>query len=367
METFPMSTAPKLNIQELAMRQIRVDHGLQARVETKAENVLDYFNAMEAYKASGIRFGFPPIVVYFDGKTYWLADGFHRFKAWEKAGGISISAEIREGTKQEAILFSVSANLKMGFRPNIEDRKKAVQMLLEHKEYRDLTDTEIGRRCGTQIATVRAIREKWCSDHGVYDDGRRIKATKWGTTSITYHTVDQGIKREVLTRDSVRTDKRGRMSISWQGKKRHLGKRDAPNAEERIETAITELQSQSIVKKIGISSPAHLSLWFLRRGVILSNRPKGTNNIRPNGGAPGLSPDLCAPGFIIRVEPKLTPRSLPAALGDVLLWRQANDPKAVAVVVCYPDDDVKDMIRHAKALGVEFLTPHEVVERFAAK
>jgi hypothetical protein len=29
---------------------------------------------------------FPPVVVYFDGTDYWLADGFHRLAAWERIG-----------------------------------------------------------------------------------------------------------------------------------------------------------------------------------------------------------------------------------------------------------------------------------------
>ncbi len=49
--------------------------GAQAGVEINETTVADYAADM----ASGA--GFPPVVVYFDGTDYWLADGFHRVRA----------------------------------------------------------------------------------------------------------------------------------------------------------------------------------------------------------------------------------------------------------------------------------------------
>jgi ParB-like chromosome segregation protein Spo0J len=43
----------------------------------------------------------PPIRVYYDGRTYWLADGFHRIAASLRRGRRTISAEIVPGTFAE--------------------------------------------------------------------------------------------------------------------------------------------------------------------------------------------------------------------------------------------------------------------------
>jgi uncharacterized protein (DUF1015 family) len=41
---------------------------------------------------------FPPISVYFDGKDYWVADGFHRVYATKSIRRRKIAAEITLGT-----------------------------------------------------------------------------------------------------------------------------------------------------------------------------------------------------------------------------------------------------------------------------
>ena len=68
------------------------DGGAQMRVEMRAETVNDYANDMLDGAV------FPPVVVYYDGTDYWLADGFHRVEAARKIGRETIVAEIRKGT-----------------------------------------------------------------------------------------------------------------------------------------------------------------------------------------------------------------------------------------------------------------------------
>lgn len=52
----------------------------QARAATSPEAIAEYADDMR----EGQRF--PPIIVFLDGNTYWLADGFHRVAAAELAG-----------------------------------------------------------------------------------------------------------------------------------------------------------------------------------------------------------------------------------------------------------------------------------------
>ena len=56
----------------LPMDVIRIDGGTQSRVKIRTDVVDDYAEHM----ANGAVF--PPGVAFFDGKEYWLADGFHR-------------------------------------------------------------------------------------------------------------------------------------------------------------------------------------------------------------------------------------------------------------------------------------------------
>src|SRR6266571_9080734 len=51
------------------------------------------------------------ILVFRDGQSYWLADGFHRVSAARQAGLTELPAEVQEGTKRDAILAACGANL----------------------------------------------------------------------------------------------------------------------------------------------------------------------------------------------------------------------------------------------------------------
>ena len=61
---------------KLKPSQIRQDGGTQPRAEIWQDVVDDYAEQMTAGAT------FPPIVVFYDGTHYWLADGFHRLAAW---------------------------------------------------------------------------------------------------------------------------------------------------------------------------------------------------------------------------------------------------------------------------------------------
>lgn len=64
----------------LALDLIQIDGGTQSRATLNDQVVSEY---AEAIKGGAT---FPPIVVFYDGKKHWLADGFHRFHAYQKAG-----------------------------------------------------------------------------------------------------------------------------------------------------------------------------------------------------------------------------------------------------------------------------------------
>lgn len=137
----------------LDMASIRIDGGTQSRTSINTDTVSEYAQAL----TDGATM--PPVVVFFDGADYWLADGFHRFHAFRKAGRDSIKADVRQGTCREARLYAASANSAHGLRRTNEDKRRAVLMVLEDEDCAEYwTDREIAKHCAVSHPFVAAIR-----------------------------------------------------------------------------------------------------------------------------------------------------------------------------------------------------------------
>ncbi len=143
-ETFP--------IQLMSLKAIKVDHDLQSRARMSLEDQRDFSEAM----LRGDQF--PPVTLFYDGKKYWLADGFHRHAAAVKARLDSIRAEIRIGTTRDAAVFSAGANQKFSIKRNNEDIKKALYMLFRDKEWSTMSAALIAKHVGVNFVTVQRHR-----------------------------------------------------------------------------------------------------------------------------------------------------------------------------------------------------------------
>lgn len=152
---------------------IRVNGGTQSRANLDRAVVSDY--------AEAVREGatFPPIVVFFDGASYWLADGFHRYEAYSAAQVYDVPADVRQGTQRDAILFSVGANASHGLRRTNDDKRRAVLTLLNDPEWAAWSDREIARRCGVSHDFANRARRSLSSD----DSEARTYTTKHGSTA----------------------------------------------------------------------------------------------------------------------------------------------------------------------------------------
>lgn len=159
---------------KINLSEIRIDGGTQSRVEINEQVVSDYAEAIHA----GIRF--PEVSLFFDGTTYWLVDGFHRFLAHERAGKKSIDAESRNGTQRDAILYSVGANADHGLRRSNADKRKAVGILLADAEWGAWSDRQIAEACSVSHNFVSELRRSLSSD----DSEKRIFTTKHGTQAV---------------------------------------------------------------------------------------------------------------------------------------------------------------------------------------
>ena len=109
--------------------QIRRDGGTQPRTAIHSPTMEEYAEQMKA----GIEF--PPVIVFYDGTDYWLADGFHRVEAACSIGLKKIAARIKQGSRRDAILYSVGANATHGLRRSNTDKRRAVLRLLEDEQW----------------------------------------------------------------------------------------------------------------------------------------------------------------------------------------------------------------------------------------
>jgi DNA methylase/ParB-like nuclease domain len=138
----------------LPIDAVHTDGGTQIRTELNQFLIDDYAAAVQAGAV------FPPVVVFSDGTDYWLADGFHRLEARRRAGFTEISADLREGTRRDAVLFAVGANVSHGLRRSNSDKRRAVLVLLEDEQWRCWSDREIARIAVVSHEFVRTLRAR---------------------------------------------------------------------------------------------------------------------------------------------------------------------------------------------------------------
>ncbi|MFT5682860.1 MAG: hypothetical protein ACI8RZ_003784 [Myxococcota bacterium] len=164
--------------QRVAIADIRLDGGTQQRVTINDATVAEYAEDMKA----GAKF--PPLLLFFDGTDYWLADGFHRLAAIKRLPRRrKIDAEVREGTQRDAILHSVTVNAQHGLRRSNADKRNAVETLVKDPEWSGWSNSEIARRCSVSEYLVRNIRRDLTSIKSKLEPAPtdRTYVTKHGT------------------------------------------------------------------------------------------------------------------------------------------------------------------------------------------
>lgn len=136
----------------LKLSQIRLDGDTQPRAAMSQAAVDDYSDAMW----EGVKF--PPVVVFYDGTDYWLADGFHRRDAAFAAGFTEIECDVHQGTLQNAQWYSFAANKTNGLRRTNNDKERAVKAALTHPNATGLRDRKIAEHVGVSHEYVRQMR-----------------------------------------------------------------------------------------------------------------------------------------------------------------------------------------------------------------
>ena len=144
----------------IKLSAIRLDGGTQARAALDQSVVMEYSENMK----EGDKF--PNIIVFMDGSTYWLADGFHRYFARKANGETEIECDVKEGTQRDALLYSFGANGGRGLKLNHEDVRSIITRMLQDDEWKSWSDTQIAKHIGTSKMTVGRVR------HALEEEGK---------------------------------------------------------------------------------------------------------------------------------------------------------------------------------------------------
>lgn len=208
----------------IPISQIRIDGGTQPRAVIDYAAVQDYMDMMR----DGVKF--PPIIVFYDGSDYWLADGFHRKEAAFGADMDEIACEIHQGTQQDAQWFSFSANKSNGLRRTNEDKQRAANAALVHPNGAGLSDSKIAMHVGCSREWVRQIRERLVSCKHLQDKNERT-VTRGDTT---YEQKTANIGRKAKPKPSRDGGTRVATDMPWRETEQaqsHVGPIATPKAE----------------------------------------------------------------------------------------------------------------------------------------
>jgi hypothetical protein len=195
-------------VEYLPLDEIRRDGGTQPRTKIDLQHV----KRLEEQIEDGQEL--EPAVVFYDGESYWLADGFHRWHAHKNQEQEVIACVIHQGTRRDAVLYSVGANAehKPALPRSREDKRRAVLTLLQDPEWKEWSDREIARLCKVSNRYVSNLRKDLTVNvHS--DDSSRTYKTKHGTIA-TMNTVNIG-KNKILEKlpETDRVTVRGDRSL----------------------------------------------------------------------------------------------------------------------------------------------------------
>jgi hypothetical protein len=138
----------------LPLSAIRTDGGTQIRARLNRPAIDRYAALMREGHT------FPPMVVFFDGREYWLAHGFHRLEGAKKAELDTIPAEIHLGTSEDARWYACGAHKEHGLGRSNKDKQRAVIAALNHPNGRAMSDGAIGLHVGVDSKTVARWRRR---------------------------------------------------------------------------------------------------------------------------------------------------------------------------------------------------------------
>src|SRR5262245_37492304 len=121
---------------KISLEKIQVDRRTQTRDKkdpTHVDRLAEALGRGEEFDAD--------IDVYHDQGIYWLADGFHRVEAYQRAGRTYVWANVREGGWFDALVHAAGANARHGLPRTRKDVRRAIVLLLDLPQFAKASDS----------------------------------------------------------------------------------------------------------------------------------------------------------------------------------------------------------------------------------
>ena len=200
-------------IQSLRVDQINMNGGTQSRIDINEDNVTelcDLFSQMPSIQNDSV----PPIDLFYDGTTYWLADGFHRLLAAVRAKRVRITANVHSGTRRDALMYSCGANATHGLKRTNADKRYAVRLMLDDDEWAQKSDRWIADKCRVHYTIVSELRvravenQDACPDTPISDDGEARQGRDGKYRQVTSTAERQAAKKAAAEEKSRKAAER---------------------------------------------------------------------------------------------------------------------------------------------------------------
>jgi hypothetical protein len=144
-------------VRALALCDITVDETVQARAQMLSEDVVEEY-------AAAMREGdkFPALVVFQQGGTYVLADGFTRYAAAKRAALTTLECVVHAGGLRDAMLYAFGANASHGRPRSTADKRSAVLKMLADDTWCRWSNNRIAQLCRVSHQLVGEVRSATC-------------------------------------------------------------------------------------------------------------------------------------------------------------------------------------------------------------
>jgi hypothetical protein len=142
----------------LACSALQVDTSIQPRLALDSQVVTKYATLYEEDEAGQTTL--PPLHVFQIDGAYYVADGFHRLAAALQASRDTVPCEVYTGTRRDAMVHAVYANVRRGLDYSSDDKQQILERLLADPEIAQLGDRALAQDLSMSHMTVWRTRSR---------------------------------------------------------------------------------------------------------------------------------------------------------------------------------------------------------------